>query len=277
MEENFPYELNGRCWPEWIETQSVLFDPARLRQVGAEFSDMFARGVNQFVGGNYLYSGKVPVLAADDILAPENWRLDKRICGYDLPSFLCRKDNHEAEKRTVVLCATDPLRTWQQIPAVTVATPFGIHDPGIRTSRRSYGLVWRIACKLADAGYGVWLTDVHKLWFGTLSQEGEREIPKDVYTAMHEVLWRELRQVAPERVVAFGGHANWALRRQKDLGFSIVHVPHPAHYHKREWYFDDQAKEKFEDTADGRFEAKVDKFLSEIFKGPTEVPSVPNE
>jgi len=224
---------------------------------------MFSKGENQFIKGGYLFSGKVPIIAAADIRS-KDWRLDERICGYDLPSFLCRTNSKDAEKRTVVLCATDPLRTWQQIPAVTVASPFGIHDPGIRSSRQSYGLVWQIACGLADKGYGVWLTDVRKLWFGHRPNESA---PSDYKSIMESVLRREIESVAPERVVAFGGEAARAFSDLTYFDKTVTTVQHPSHWHKRSEYQKFIKHEEGRSEQDARFAAKVRWYLDRIMKG----------
>lgn len=237
------YQLNQGDWDKLIASQSAIFTPQALvslsRQLSSEFHHGRADGV------------PMPELDAAAMNTPDDWALAERIGGYDLP---CLITGEVPSRGRIVLCAQDPLRSWQVTPGITVGCPFGVDVPKMRHQRKSNGLVWGVVRACVDSGYDVWLTDAWKLWL-----KGRK--PQGFYDKMAQVLRAELKAVDADGVVALGRKAEHALQQFNVP--DVVSLPHPALYHKKAWYFDGHTA-AFQDTVEGRFEAKVAKYWGEI-------------
>lgn len=246
MKYDADISFNRAPWQDLIVSQELLFKPEALAAISNGLRTDFHEGHAQ--------GRKMPVVPADayanDLLAT----FDNHVAGYDLPCLLSA--NRPARGR-VMFCAQDPLRNGEQ-KGITVGTFFGIDSDYLRQSRRHYGVLWQLIRRCVENGYDVWVTDAMKLYAKAAP------ITPQLYEISGEVLLREVKLFNPDHIVAFGNHARDLLDRFK-LKNPVLHERHPTARGSSAAWAKEGATRSYCETAQGRLEAKVDRYCRDIF------------
>lgn len=202
--------FNPPAWNALIETQQPLFRTKALEVISDRLRQEFYHG--------HAPDREMPVIDRSDWNTTLLGAYADRSLGYDLP---CLLSADRAPKGRIMLCAQDPLRGAG--PArLTVGTFFGIDSQYHRT-RRHWGMIWQLIRSLVESGYDVWVTDAIKIFAGqniVMKDEKLRDL-------CYAVMAAEIAAFQPDRVVAFGSVADWALRASNS-GQQVVRVLHPT-------------------------------------------------
>lgn len=126
--------------------------------------------------------------------------------GIDLPTWY----NMNSPIKKVMFIAQDPLRDikWYgggkgkeyNCSDIILSSPFGTHDAKHRNSR--FGrLYFKIFQDLINTGYGIYLTDINKLYVGTKTKElNESKLTEECVKMLHQ----EIEIIKPDLIVTFG-------------------------------------------------------------------------
>lgn len=173
----------------------------------------------------------------------EEFLSDKKISnlGIDLPVWF---GDPEKAKQRLMIVAMDPKRHGQTGRSISLNSVFSLHSRpnGRETGRNDY---WRFIKPFTDNAL-VYLTDVYKLYYNTVTTEGDRThviaSNKDetfigrttgTYGINKTILAQEIKAVRPTRIVAFGNEAAAALINIQQIGGSGPH----RHEHGMEYIF----------------------------------------
>lgn len=137
------------------------------------------------------------------------------LVGIDLPTtFSSGKGD-----KTVFFLAQDPLRSrsdFNDDRKIIVGTPFGLHARHYREGRENF--YTKIVEGLCGHIRNLYLTDIYKVWM-----EDGRGMDKTLGDSLF-VLEAEIAILRPDAIIAFGNHAQDAVRR---LGYDYIGIPHP--------------------------------------------------
>lgn len=202
--------FNLSDWERCIQSQAALFDLQALVAISDQLRVDFHQGHSK--------DRQMPEIARGDWVTPLLEKYAEASIGYDLP---CLISANRPVRGRLMFCAQDPLR--RPGPAkLTVGTFFGL-DSDYHRVRRHWGAMWQLICSCVFAGYDVWVTDAIKLY------AGKDVVGKDsqLMALCLNVLENEISAFVPEKILAVGGRASWALSSVcSDI--PIVHVPHPT-------------------------------------------------
>lgn len=243
--------FNEGEWSEWIDSQTGLFTRSALERASAELREKF-----ECVTKAEASAHKNPVFRyPDDCSTPHLEPICGKVSGYDLPCLISA-DSKDGCKGVVMFCAQDPLRK-EVCDGISVATFFGIDHIGYRGQRRHYGIVWKLVTQMVERGFDVWLTDANKLYCK------EESISGALLGLSLTTLGRELDLLKPVRIVAFGKAATQQLSSYS--GCPVRSVPHPASRLLTTKWAQAGRRDLIEDSINGRFNAKVDRYWREIW------------
>jgi len=163
--------------------------------------------------------------------------------GIDLPSWLQPKQGFNGNY--IMLLAEDPLRNrdYSQQNAelqIVIGSPFGLHTRICR--QRKCSLIWKLVSGLMDQGFGVYLTDINKIWIKKNIAQGDRQkssppghkefIPFEIRQLFVRTLGEEIKLVNPLGIIAFGLPAKTALQEMHtafpEINKRVINVPHSA-------------------------------------------------
>ncbi|NIY95861.1 MAG: hypothetical protein HWE39_09350 [Oceanospirillaceae bacterium] len=243
--------LNKGHWSTWIESQAPFISADGLKDLSKslekEFRETHSRPPN------------LQIVPPEQISSESLLAYQDQVVGYDLP---CLLSVDRPRRGTVMLCAQDPLRSPKSEIGLTVGTFFGLNSSIFRSNRRSHGVMWRVIVKLLSDDYDVWVTDAMKLHSPTV------KLTPELYGACRDVLDREIRAVAPVKIVAVGNVAASHFQRFGVTGAEdVIRVVHPSHYVKSSFWIAGAANQ-YEASAEGRCQAKVDWYVRRIL-GPS--------
>lgn len=132
------------------------------------------------------------------------------------------------------IVAEDPLRP-ETLPKedIILATPFGTHIAQFRESKLKMN--WQIVKHLLDNGYGVYQTDIFKLWLKQFPNN-KIKFSKDTYNNFHKSLNKEMDVFQPELIITLGNHAFNAIQKLNLTSrVKVISFPHSAGTANGKW------------------------------------------
>ena len=157
------------------------------------------------------------------INAPCASKLARTLSGYDMPISFQSPGNDPT--RYVALIFQDPLRPIKEDNKLTVGIPFALSSFEMRKKKR-YEFVYKLIQRINEAGFGVWVTDVTKIWIERKAKlKFTRDEKRQLNDEQTQSLKEELGIVRPKLVIAFGNRAQNTLR---NCGIEFRPHPHPG-------------------------------------------------
>jgi len=155
--------------------------------------------------------------------------------GVDYPILLTKKSN----KKNVLIVAEDPLRNFnddlliKSKEHVLLSTPFATHLSNCRKALKEY---WGFHNYLLEAGYNVYVTDIHKLWLKKERNNKKEVLPSDLIENFKKIFQFEMEFIKPELVVTYGNTAKNALNEMRlGLDEKVLHFLHPSNTANGSW------------------------------------------
>lgn len=204
------------AWRGLIEaTHASLFDPEYLFKMG----DIYRR---EFAGESFDSAVTTPTIPRNVCRFSQAPEICAVQSGFDLPLLITPKENWDG--KVVAIASQDPLRKGIGWPnGLSMCTPWGFSAS--RVTSRGGKILWPAVEWLCRNGYGVYFTDVWKLYV-----EPSTGVDKTLSTKQteKEVFSNEIAKLDPDLWIAFGQKASSALCK---AGITeIDRHPHPTAY-----------------------------------------------
>lgn len=150
------------------------------------------------------------------------YRSTEYTIGIDLPVWINPKQNFN--NKYVMILGEDPLRSnhfqeQNEKSKIIISSPFGTHS---KLRREGYNsLMWKISQRILSTGYGLYYTDINKLWIGKHdtsnssnkpSRPRKMTLPQVLRNNFDRTLQEEINLMNPIIAIAFGKVAQEALR-----------------------------------------------------------------
>lgn len=144
----------------------------------------------------------------------------------DLPS-LFELDNGEKNKPTIVILGQDS-KSDQDSEEIHLGTPYGLHHRGSREILNRTKLYFKMITIFLEAGYRVYLTDIHKIWVCNPNRPYDGiNLPKGEQEKFVSVLKEEFSIINPVALVTWGKVSANSVRAMK-LDIQHLNFPHPS-------------------------------------------------
>jgi hypothetical protein len=173
--------------------------------------------------------------------------------GIDLPVII---KTERVVRGSLMIVGQDPLRKAKDFDCnqefcdkkLIIGTPYALHSPAYREGRMSD--YWKIVSGLVDEGWEVLLTDIHKDFVNSNTEQNQR-YRKPAYNKLvmrdREIFDTEVKEYQPNHVVCFGVRAEAFIRRHF---MNLVKTEHPSPRNhnlngiqsKAQWILDDIRK-----------------------------------
>ncbi len=164
-----------------------------------------------------------PTIPLEKCLFPQAQNLPHPCAGYDLPITITPE---KWNGKMVAFVSQDPLRKPKKNEnRFSIATPWGFSSPAQRL-KAGNRKIWPSVEALCRAGFGVYMTDVAKLYF----HDKNKGKSKETSAIEQEVFRCEQKTVDPALWVALGREATTASSNSGVSDFDIH--PHPTAYVK---------------------------------------------
>ncbi|WP_170431068.1 hypothetical protein [Ruegeria arenilitoris] len=211
-------------WRDVIkETHASLFDPDYLFEMGDIYRREFAgERFDNPEDGSGKQSVTIPVIPLSACRFPQAPKICTVRSGFDLPLLITPKENWNRE--VVAFVSQDPLRKESHWPhGLSMSTPWGFSAHNVTSPGGKK--VWPAVEWLCRNGYGVYFTDVWKLYVDPGAGVTRNDITKK---AEHDVFRCEVSQLKPKLLITFGNAAFYAM---SGTGLPpIDRHPHPTAY-----------------------------------------------
>lgn len=206
--------LNHDIWRSIIEqTQTELFAQEWLDKIGELLRDNFLHGGPEGSGWRHI---------PEECCRFQNAHILTDVCsGYDIP--LTFTPSGEWNGDFVGLVAQDPLRQESWFGNIlSVCAPWGFEKPPAKP-KGGAAKIWPLVNTLTDQGYGVYVTDIYKLY----AKQDRKKLLGDIIEREERVFEAERRVVDPKLWVCFGRQSQVALRKH-GVANGVDRHPHPA-------------------------------------------------
>lgn len=171
----------------------------------------------QFAGERFSEQELVPHIHPDQCRFKQPELVCNSRSGFDLPLLFSHKANFSGN--IIVLASQDPLRTKNDDNALTMYTPWGFSSP--KTRSRGGKILWPLVEWLCEEGFGVYLTDIWKIW-PTLN--GSIAKHEDLIERQKRTLQSEIEAIEAQLWITLGVKAANAARQNNLRDFlDIVH------------------------------------------------------
>lgn len=220
-------------------SHSQIFDPDYLLEMG----NIYRR---EFAGEQFETHQTIPHIPASKCGFANAEQICQINSGFDLPLLFTPKEGWNG--RCVGVASQDPLRGKGWDNALTMCTPWGFSSP--TTASRGGKIIWPFVEWLCLQGYGVYMTDVWKLWDSSkppiqateglidvqkyaFSQEVEH-LPSDLWLALGKTAEQSLSNFEVPRILGLP-HPTARASHLKEA-FNVVDAKYPtlrtAYIHK---------------------------------------------
>lgn len=196
-----------------------------LKQRYSEMIVNFGKPVSEWEripGSEYEYAEykdmKIPV---DQILEPQ--LKDALNIGIDLPTWF----NFKKENKKIMVVGMEPLRRYDAPGYATISSPFGLHHYHDKKSP-SRNLMYKFIRELTEADFGVYITDISKLYFLINNRKQAEPIERSA-----TIFTGELTDIKPDIILPLGVSAGWRLDAVLSISgyrgkFQLHRLTHPA-------------------------------------------------
>lgn len=231
------------CNPSWNKKMEKILRFAYPEMKWDSIVEIYLKMKNEFdgvSGPEMLAIDRFPFFSETLLEGIQNeYASQEYTIGIDLPVWISSKENFN--DKYVMILGEDPLRSdnfqeQNENGKIIISSPFGTHSEIRR--RRYNSLMWKISKRILEVGYGLYFTDINKLWIGKHDKESRSNkktrtkklnLPEGIQNQFKVTLLKEIELINPVMSLAFGKVAEGVLSnltKEKEICFKSF--PHTA-------------------------------------------------